>query len=114
MKERARETEEANNHNKVEIVFTEFNLFLFLKQVSVDTVGNAGEDIFSVLLDPALHDWVGVGGGWEEEQRLGFTSATATNHGWRVLVHQPDQFPEVFLPNWVPFYLFYPCFVTGC
>ena len=65
-----------------------------LNQVSVDTIGTS-EGTFSVLLDPALHDWVGAGGGREEEQRLAFTSAAASNHGWRVLVHKPEEFPEV-------------------
>ena len=74
-----------------------------LGQVSVDTISTADEDIFSVLLDPALHDWVAVGGGREEEQRLAFTSAAAFNRGWRVLVHHPNQFPEVFQISFLNF-----------
>ena len=91
MKEEARQTEEAN---EVKIFLKYLNFF---PKVSVDAVGNAADDIFSVLLDPALHDLVAVGGGREEEQRLAFTASAASNHGWRVLVHKSEDFPEVFL-----------------
>ena len=41
---------------------------------------------------------VGIGGGREEEQILSFTSSSASNQGWRVLVHMPEEYPEVSSP----------------
>ena len=58
MKERAAQTEETN---KVERLFLHLKHHFPAKQVIEEdaVLGNAGErDLLSVLLDPALHDWV--------------------------------------------------------
>ena len=58
MKERAAQTEETN---KVERLFLHFRNYLPANKVLDEdaVLGNADEsDLLSVLLDPALHDWV--------------------------------------------------------
>ena len=47
---------------------------------------------------------VGIGGGREEEQILSFTSSSASNQGWKVLVHMPEEYPEVYFPNMHPLF----------
>ena len=47
---------------------------------------------------------VGIGGGTEEEQILSFTSSLASNQGWKVLVHFPKEYPEVYFPNMDPLF----------
>ena len=77
MKERARETEEANDNEVTHSFLKSSTLSSSLNQVSVDTIGTS-EDVFSILLDPALHDWVAAGGGREEHifSRSWFTNIT--------------------------------------
>ena len=47
---------------------------------------------------------VGLGGGREEEQILSFTSSSASNQGWKMLVHFPKEYPEVYFPNMHPLF----------
>ena len=47
---------------------------------------------------------VGIGGGREEEQILSFTSSSASNQGWKVLMHLPEEYPEVYFPNMHPLF----------